>query len=170
MAQRFLPQVQTVEELHQLQLQGLQWTVQHAYHGSAFYRQRLQQAGIAPEAMRTLDDLRRLPLVTARDLQEGYPFPLQAVPFEDIVRVHASSGTTGKKNGQTTIFSKFSILRHWSQPLWETWEKWSSPRSASRAPRCFAIARATSRVCCQGLAPAAASCRGRMHYKVALTT
>jgi phenylacetate-CoA ligase len=94
---RFLPQVRTLEELRQLQLRGLQWTVRHAYHGSAFYRWQWQQAGLTPEDVRSLDDLRRLPLVTASDLQDGYPFPLRAVPFEQIVRVHASSGTTGKK-------------------------------------------------------------------------
>jgi phenylacetate-CoA ligase len=97
MPQRFLPQVHTLEELRQLQLRGLQWTVRHAYHGSAFYRQQWQQAGLTPEDVHSLDDLRRLPLVTASDLQDGYPFPLRAVPFEQIVRVHASSGTTGKK-------------------------------------------------------------------------
>ena len=97
MQQRFMPQVQTAEELRQLQLQGLQWTVQHAYHGSAFYRRHLQQAGVTPGDIRSLDDLRQLPLLTASDLQAGYPFPLRAVPFERIVRVHASSGTTGKK-------------------------------------------------------------------------
>jgi phenylacetate-CoA ligase len=97
MPARFLPQVRTLEELHQLQLRGLQWTVRHAYHGSPFYRQQWQQAGLTPEDVRSLDDLRRLPLVTASDLQDGYPFPLRAVPVEQIVRVHASSGTTGKK-------------------------------------------------------------------------
>jgi phenylacetate-CoA ligase len=97
MPPRFLPQVRTLEELRQLQLRGLQWTVRHAYHGSPFYRQQWQQAGLTPEDVRSLDDLRRLPLVTASDLRDGYPFPLCAVPFEQIVRVHASSGTTGKK-------------------------------------------------------------------------
>ena len=97
MPNRFMSQAQTVEDLHQLQLQGLQWTVQHAYHGSAFYRHRLQQGGVAPEDIHSLDDLRRLPLVAADDLRDGYPFPLRAVPFEQIVRVHASSGTTGQR-------------------------------------------------------------------------
>jgi hypothetical protein len=58
--------VRTLEELRQLQLRGLQWTVRHAYHGSAFYRQQWQQAGLTPEDVRSLDDLRRLPPVTAR--------------------------------------------------------------------------------------------------------
>ena len=56
MPNRFMPQAQTVEGLHQLQLQGLQWTVQHAYHGSSFYHHRLQQGGVAPEDIHSLDD------------------------------------------------------------------------------------------------------------------
>lgn len=94
---RFMSQVKSVDALRQHQFQGLQWTVQHAYHGSSWYRYRLQEAGVGPEDIHTLDDLRRLPFVTADDLQDGYPFPLRAVPFEQIVRVHASSGTTGKR-------------------------------------------------------------------------
>lgn len=84
-------------DLHALQLQGLRWTVSHAYRNSDFYRTKLNSAGVTPDQIRTMDDLRRLPLVSAQDLQEGYPFPLRCVPFEKIVRIHASSGTTGKR-------------------------------------------------------------------------
>jgi phenylacetate-CoA ligase len=93
----FMPVRSSLKDLEKIQLQGLQWTVQHAYHHSPFYRQRLDAAGVTPDQIRTLDDLRRLPFTTAADLQEGYPFPLRAVPFEKIVRIHASSGTTGKR-------------------------------------------------------------------------
>lgn len=93
----FMPVRSSLEDLEKLQLQGLQWTVQHAYHHSAFYRQRLDAAKVTPDQIRSLDDLRRLPFTTADDLQAGYPFPLRAVPFEKIVRIHASSGTTGKR-------------------------------------------------------------------------
>ncbi len=93
----FMPVRSSREDLKDLQLQGLRWTVQHAYHNSPFYRQRLDAAGVTPDDIRTLDDLRRLPFTTAQDLQDGYPFPLRAVPFEKIVRIHASSGTTGKR-------------------------------------------------------------------------
>ncbi len=85
------------EDLEALQLQGLKWTVAHAYNNSPFYRKRLDEAGVSPDQIRTLDDLRRLPFVTAHDLQSDYPFPLKSVPFEKIVRIHASSGTTGKR-------------------------------------------------------------------------
>ena len=90
-----MPALTTEDELASTQLAGLRWTVGHAYHGSDFYRARFDAAGVRPEDIRTLDDLRRLPFTTASDLREGYPFPLRSVPFDQIVRVHSSSGTTG---------------------------------------------------------------------------
>ncbi|MFH1487309.1 MAG: phenylacetate--CoA ligase, partial [Pseudomonadota bacterium] len=80
-----------------LQLKGLQWTVTHAYDGSPAYKKKMDEAGVRPGDIRSMDDLLRLPLTTAQDLQEGYPFPLLSVPFEKVVRIHASSGTTGKR-------------------------------------------------------------------------
>ncbi|MGC9323951.1 MAG: phenylacetate--CoA ligase family protein [Desulfomonilia bacterium] len=97
MGRSFLPSFHTDEELKAFQLQGLKWTVNHAYHGSEFYREKMDRAEVTPEDIKSLDDLRRLPFVTAQDLQEGYPWPLRSVPFEDIVRIHASTGTTGKR-------------------------------------------------------------------------
>jgi phenylacetate-CoA ligase len=97
MKKTFMPEFKTKEELELFQLEGLKWTVAHAYEGSAFYRERFDAAGLKPEDIKSLDDLKRLPFVTAQDLQEQYPFPLQSVPFEKIVRLHASSGTTGKR-------------------------------------------------------------------------
>jgi len=79
------------------QLAGLKWTVAHAFANSAFYREHLTAAGITPDTIRSLDDLQRLPFTTADDLREGYPFPLRAAPFEQLVRVHSSTGTTGKR-------------------------------------------------------------------------
>ncbi len=94
---RFMPEFKTAGELHDLQLKGLQWTVSHAYNGSPLYRKKLSDAGVAPGDIKSLDDLRRLPFTTGDDLQEGYPFPLLSVPFDRVVRIHASSGTTGKR-------------------------------------------------------------------------
>lgn len=93
----FMPAFQNEQELKDHQLQGLQWTVAHAYEGSSHYRKKLEAAGISPNDINTLADLQKLPFTTADDLRTGYPFPLRAVPFEQIVRVHASSGTTGKR-------------------------------------------------------------------------
>ncbi|MFW5792137.1 MAG: phenylacetate--CoA ligase family protein [Desulfohalobiaceae bacterium] len=93
---RFLPDL-TEEALGQKQLSGLQWTVQHVFQGSSFYRERLEQAGVGPDSITSLDDLQRLPFTTVDDLKSGYPMPLLSVPEEQVVRIHASSGTTGKR-------------------------------------------------------------------------
>jgi phenylacetate-CoA ligase len=97
MSKSFMPKIKTKKELADLQLKGLKWTVNHAYRGSPFYRKRLEEAGVKPKDIRTLKDLQKLPFTTSKDLQEGYPFPLLSVPFEKVVRIHASSGTTGKR-------------------------------------------------------------------------
>ena len=97
MGRTFMPKVRTERELKQLQLEGLQWTVNHVYRNSDFYRKRFDEAGVEPQDIKSLRDITRLPFTTASDLQEGYPFPLKSVPFEKIVRIHASSGTTGKR-------------------------------------------------------------------------
>ncbi len=97
MLKRFPPQVSSPAELPAHQLAGLQWSVRHAFDNSPFYRDHLTKAGITPDDIRSLDDLRRLPFITADDLAAGYPFALRAAPFEDLVRIHASSGTTGKR-------------------------------------------------------------------------
>ena len=97
MAKTFMPQLGNSEALRTLQLEGLKWTVNHAYEGSSIYKKKLDKAGIEPGHVRSLEDLEKLPLTTAKDLQEGYPFPLLSVPLEKVVRIHASSGTTGKR-------------------------------------------------------------------------
>jgi phenylacetate-coenzyme A ligase PaaK-like adenylate-forming protein/ABC-type branched-subunit amino acid transport system ATPase component len=93
----FLPAFASVDALRAHQLRGLQWTVRHAFEGSTAYRAKLETAGITPESIQSLDDLQRLPFTSTEDLRDGYPFPLKSVPFEQLVRVHASSGTTGKR-------------------------------------------------------------------------
>jgi phenylacetate-CoA ligase len=84
------------DELAALQLERLRWSVRHAYERVAAYRMRCQAAGAHPDDLRTLADLARFPFTTKQDLREGYPFGLFAVPRQQVVRVHASSGTTGK--------------------------------------------------------------------------
>ncbi len=93
----FIPKDLTENKLRKIQLEGLKWTVGHVYNHSPFYRKKLDSADIRPEDIRSLDDIQRLPLTDKDDLQKDYPFPLRSVPFEDIVRIHASSGTTGKR-------------------------------------------------------------------------
>lgn len=97
MVKTFMPKIRTERELKRLQLQGLQWTVSHVYKNSDFYRKKFDEAGVKPKNIKTLKDISILPFTTANDLRDGYPFPLRSVPFEKIVRIHASSGTTGKR-------------------------------------------------------------------------
>ncbi len=93
---RFIPNL-SADEIAAIQLDGLKWTVNHAYEHSPFYHDRLQAAGVAPGDITSLDDLSRLPFTTNHDLQDGYPLPLLSVPEERVVRIHGSSGTTGKR-------------------------------------------------------------------------
>jgi phenylacetate-CoA ligase len=93
---RFLPEL-SPEALSAIQTNGLNWTCRHAFAGNPVYRERLAAAGYEPGAELTLDDLSRLPLTTVEDLRQGYPLPLLCVPEEQVVRIHASSGTTGKR-------------------------------------------------------------------------
>ena len=85
------------KNLKKVQLEGLQWTVRHAYNGSETYRKKFDGLKLKPEDIQSLDDLKRLPFTSAEDLSEGYPFPLRSVPMRDVVRIHTSSGTTGKR-------------------------------------------------------------------------
>ena len=94
-AWRFIPQYDE-EELAEIQTQGLIWTVNHAFN-SPQYASKLKAAGVEPNSIASLADLSSLPFTDADDLREGYPLPLLAVPEREVVRVHASSGTTGKR-------------------------------------------------------------------------
>jgi phenylacetate-CoA ligase len=84
------------EALQALQLERLQWSLKHAYDNVPHYRTKLDAAGVKPQDCRRLEDLARFPFTTKADLRETYPFGMFAVPMERIVRIHASSGTTGK--------------------------------------------------------------------------
>jgi phenylacetate-CoA ligase len=97
MEKSFMTKIRTERELKKIQLEGLQWTVNHVYKNSEFYQKALDKAGVKPKHIKSLKDISKLPFTTSKDLQEGYPFPLRSTPFEKIVRIHASSGTTGKR-------------------------------------------------------------------------
>jgi phenylacetate-CoA ligase len=96
MNHRFIPNL-TDEQIADKQLEGLKWTAAHAYQGSPFYRSSMREQGVEPGDIKTLDDIRKLPFTTAEDLKDGYPMPLLSVPEADVVRIHGSSGTTGKR-------------------------------------------------------------------------
>jgi len=86
----------SVDELRALQLERLRWSVQHAYENVPHYRSTFDAAGVRPDDLRTLEDLGRFPFLKKQDFRANYPFGLFAVPRDRIVRIHASSGTTGK--------------------------------------------------------------------------
>jgi phenylacetate-CoA ligase len=89
-------EVASRDELAALQLERLRWSLRHAYENVNLYRRRFDDAEVHPDDCRTLDDLRRFPFTTKDDLRETYPFGMFAVPLDRVVRIHASSGTTGR--------------------------------------------------------------------------
>ena len=84
------------DHLRKMQLERLRWSLKHAYDNVPHYRKKFDAAGVKPADCRSLADLARFPFTTKADLRETYPFGLFAVPMDRIVRIHASSGTTGK--------------------------------------------------------------------------
>ncbi|MEM5275585.1 phenylacetate--CoA ligase PaaK [Cupriavidus taiwanensis] len=84
------------DELQALQLQRLKWSVRHAYDNVPHYRKAFAAAGVHPDDLQSLSDLSKFPFLTKQDLRDNYPFGMFAVPREQVARVHASSGTTGK--------------------------------------------------------------------------
>ena len=84
------------QDLKRVQSEKLVETVERVYFNVPYYRHKMQEAGLGPENIRSADDLHKLPFTTKQDLRDNYPFGLFAVPMSEIVRVHASSGTTGK--------------------------------------------------------------------------
>jgi len=86
----------SIDELRSLQLKRLKATLDHAYRNSPVYRAKFDEAGVNPAECRSLTDLAHLPFTTKKDLRDSYPFGMFAVPREECVRIHASSGTTGK--------------------------------------------------------------------------
>lgn len=86
----------SIDELRAHQLERLQWTVRHAYNNVPMYKLRFDQLGIHPDDIKSLDDLAKLPFSTKSDLRDNYPYGMFATPMDQVVRLHASSGTTGK--------------------------------------------------------------------------
>ncbi|GAA4358005.1 phenylacetate--CoA ligase PaaK [Microbacterium rhizosphaerae] len=86
----------SLDELRAVQLRRLQWTVRHAYENVPFYTRSFDAAGVHPDDIRALDDVAMLPFTTKDDLRAEYPFGMFAVPRAQVLRIHASSGTTGR--------------------------------------------------------------------------
>src|SRR5690242_9130882 len=84
------------DEIAALQLKRLRWSLRHAYENVPAYRAKFDRARVKPDDLKDLSDLARFPFTSKGDLRDNYPFGMFAVPREKIVRIHASSGTTGK--------------------------------------------------------------------------
>ena len=105
------------EEMRELQSKRLKETIKHVYEHMAPYRQTMDEAGITPDDINSVDDLKKLPFTYKQDLRDNYPFGLFAVPMDDVVRVHASSGTTGK---QTVVGYTQKDLDTWGEVMART--------------------------------------------------
>lgn len=86
----------SIDELRSLQLERLKKTLYHVYENSPVYKAKFDQHGVHPDDLKTLEDLSKFPMTTKADLRDNYPFGMFCVPMEKVVRIHASSGTTGK--------------------------------------------------------------------------
>jgi len=103
--------------IKQVQSERLRETVERVYFNVPYYRNRMQEVGLGPESIHTIDDLTKLPFTSKQDLRDNYPFGLFAVPMSEIVRVHASSGTTGKP---TVVGYTRSDISTWSEVMART--------------------------------------------------
>ena len=102
------------ETLRKLQGIRLKKTVEHVYHNTPFYRKKMQEMGVTPDDIQSIDDIVKLPFTTKHDLRDNYPFGLMATPMSEIVRIHASSGTTGKP---TVVGYTRKDLSSWTECL-----------------------------------------------------
>ena len=110
----FNPAIETMErsEMEALQLKRLQETVAYVYERVPMYRDRLDEMGVKPSDIKTLADIRKLPFTVKDDLRDNYPYGLFAVPMSEVVRVHASSGTTGRP---TVVGYTADDIEMWSE-------------------------------------------------------
>ncbi len=100
------------DELQALQLERMQWSLRHAYDNSPSYRKKFDDAGVHPSDLKELADLAGFPFTTKLDLRDNYPFGMLAVPMDEVIRIHASSGTTGKP---TVVGYTKNDIDVWSQ-------------------------------------------------------
>ena len=109
----FQPEIETMprRDLEALQLERLKWTVDYCYRNVPFYTKKLDEAGVTADKIKSLADIQYIPPTTKADLRDNYPFGLFAQPMKKIVRIHASSGTTGKP---TVVGYTKNDLEMWS--------------------------------------------------------
>src|SRR5690606_23738608 len=98
-------------ELKNVQRQRMQWSLKHAYDNVAHYKRAFDQAGVHPDDFKDLSDIARFPLTTKQHLRDNYPFDMFAVPRQQVARIHASSGTTGKP---TVVGYTLNDINNWA--------------------------------------------------------
>lgn len=102
------------EKLKELQLERMKWMISYCYKNVSFYRNRLDACGMTPDKFKTLEDIKHIPFTEKTDLRDTYPFGLFGAPQEKIVRIHASSGTTGKP---TVVGYTKNDLDNWAEMI-----------------------------------------------------
>lgn len=102
------------EKLRELQLERMKWMIKHCYDNVPLYRKRLDECGMTPDKFKSLEDIKNIPFTVKTDLRDTYPFGLFAVPQSKIVRIHASSGTTGKP---TVVGYTQNDLDNWAEMI-----------------------------------------------------
>ena len=146
MAKYFSPEIETASRdyLHAIQSARLIKTVKRCYENIPFYKAKFDEIGLKPEDIHSIDDISKLPFTVKQDLRDHYPFGLFAVPREELVRVHASSGTTGK---QTVVGYTRGDIDRWSECTaracgWTARERAQRPRTTSTSPTATDFSRA----------------------------
>ena len=116
---RYFSRIETAsrEEIDRVKLERLRWTVKHAYENNSFYHRALKKAGVTPSDIRSLEDVSKLPFTLKKDLRERYPYGMISVPLEEVVELHASSGTTGKP---TVVAYTRGDLENWGELMART--------------------------------------------------
>ena len=111
----YQPEFETmaVEDIKKLQSEKLVEQVKHVYENVPYYKKLMDEKGVTPDDIQSVDDLHKLPFITKDDLREAYPYGLLGAPLEDCVRIHSTSGTTGKR-----------VVAFYTQHDVDLWEDW----------------------------------------------
>ena len=134
------------ESMTKLQSERLVATVKRCYENVPFYRNKMDKKGVKPEDIRGIEDINKLPFTTKHDLRDEYPFGLNAVPMDQITRIHASSGTTGKPVVGTYTKGDLERWAEGAARVWRLEHREPNSRPASwRSHRC-SHSRATHRL------------------------
>ena len=117
------------EQLREIQSSRLKKMAEYVYHNTPFYRKKFQEMGLEPGDIKSIDDITKLPFTNKLDLRDNYPFGLAAVPMSQIVRIHASSGTTGKP---VVVLYTRKDLAMWAEAISRAFTAYGATKDAPR--------------------------------------